>query len=43
MNVEVVLFDLCNFFFIVNSSAFDAERERQHRAKYRQMEVSAHK
>ena len=23
-------------------SAFDAERERQHRAKYRQMEVSVH-
>ena len=27
------------FIFFFHSSAFDAERERQHRAKYRQMEV----
>jgi len=40
MNFEVAYYDLCLFFFVVTSSAFDAERERQHRAKYRQMEVT---
>ena len=43
-----VVFVLCSpnlflywyvFVFFCHSSAFDAERERQHRAKYRQMEV----
>lgn len=41
----MINFKICNsmnvFFSFDSSSAFDAERERQHRAKYRQMEVPA--